>query len=1338
MAEEQHRLVTSEGLVMRNMEGFIPNPGIQNVINSRSRQMLYPVSSDAGLGYGNQNMGRYPHYALPVTSGGLVENPHFVYQAGGIMAENPNLVNRVGGGIVENPSYANRAGGGMVKNSNFVNRVGGGFGESPTSDIRSNASDYGIDESVEDQSSVRKVKFLCSFRGNIIPRPGDGVLRYVGGQTRIISVRRDIRFQDLVHKMVDVYGKPVVIKYQLPDEELDALVSVLCPEDLENMMEEYEKLVESSSDGSAKLRVFLFSASELDSSCLLQFNDILDSGQRYIDAVNGIPDGSCGRITRKVSIGSETSTQNSEGTIGGSEGVDNSSLFQGDGSTLSSPYMLSSPRVGASSSCDIPTSVVYVAPNHVVYAPSMPVGPLTVLSGQPQTLSSIQSEPDFKRPVPPVVQPQMAQFSYDLQRSAGMDVRPATPYIQAYMDPQQQLSSQVGHLNPHGVGIAGSIYRYAEPSPQLRDNVVGIAHQQFIPAVPMSGIHTNVVQSMQPPQSRSDVYLGENAVSPRNVQLPVEQNSTMYQTLSSNSPLYQQQSLPHPAIVTHQAGGYGGGQMPPPQPVMLSDEWIARQRGLHPERPPYLGDCIMCQKALPHAHSDTVVLNNRDHIASTVSDTNLVFHGAHLDNLGVQPLNRINVSGSSGEAEYQISGTQPRVISQIDNAMTQSGMPSFSQGLEVQLDKDRMVPKRDPPDNPGLLFSHGVIEKPIDVKSPYGVIVQDDIHQQSSVPNLYQVKQGSIVNLPLGSDSAPVNIRPVQTSKPMLFESSTEFYDKNTGLIVKEDASTSCIPCDQPPAEVLESKEQCTSSEDVSLIRPQILEHEMFPSNAFPTSGLVADGNEIMLMRTMPPSSSGHSGCNTSYPDGDTCKHSPSNSLFSNNDPWTLQHDSQFPPLRTNKESANEEAFITREEEFFQNPSGHSNKDSSSELVQPCKDMAEECIMQGPKAVSEEALPKPGHLNRDSHSEHTHSNKDVADENIKRELKAVAENVAAVVLHSSTSNDSVVHESSPEVSHGRGGDSGVEAKITTEDEDVKTELPQKANSGPPLSKDIGRLQIIKNSDLEELTELGSGTFGTVYHGKWRGTDVAIKRFNDRCFSGKPSEQSRMIDDFWNEAINLADLHHPNVVAFYGVVLDGPGDSVAAVTEYMVNGSLRQALQRPLDKRKRLMIAMDVAFGMEYLHGKNIVHFDLKSDNLLVNLRDPHRPICKVGDLGLSKVKCHTLISGGVRGTLPWMAPELLNGSSSLVSEKVDVFSFGIVMWELLTGEEPYADLHYGVIIGGIVSNTLRPTVPESCDPGWRSLMETCWSSDPSQRPSFTEIADQLRSMAASLTPKTKQ
>lgn len=282
------------------------------------------------------------------------------------------------------------------------------------------------------------------------------------------------------------------------------------------------------------------------------------------------------------------------------------------------------------------------------------------------------------------------------------------------------------------------------------------------------------------------------------------------------------------------------------------------------------------------------------------------------------------------------------------------------------------------------------------------------------------------------------------------------------------------------------------------------------------------------------------------------------------------------------------------------------------------------------------------------------------------------------------------------------------------------------------------LQTIQNVDLEEIKELGSGTYGAVYHSKWKGSDVAVKRIKASCFTGKPSERERLIADFWKEALTLSSLHHPNVVSFYGVVRDAPDGCLATVTEFMVNGSLKQFLQkkdRTIDRRKRLIIAMDVAFGMEYLHGKNIVHFDLKCENLLVNMRDPHRPVCKIGDLGLSKVKQHTLVSGGVRGTLPWMAPELLSGKTNMVSEKIDVYSFGIVMWELLTGEEPYSEMHCASIIGGILNSTLRPQIPNWCDPEWKSLMESCWSSDPTQRPSFSEISQRLRKMAAAVNVK---
>ncbi|CAK7336216.1 unnamed protein product [Dovyalis caffra] len=335
-----------------------------------------------------------------------------------------------------------------------------------------------------------------------------------------------------------------------------------------------------------------------------------------------------------------------------------------------------------------------------------------------------------------------------------------------------------------------------------------------------------------------------------------------------------------------------------------------------------------------------------------------------------------------------------------------------------------------------------------------------------------------------------------------------------------------------------------------------------------------------------------------------------------------------------------------------------------------------------------------------------------------------------------------------EVTEGFQSDENTEAASTCQDEEYESEdiegYDRAINDSisdaamAEIEAGIYHLQIIKNADIEEVQELGSGTFGTVYYGKWRGTDVAIKRIKRSCFSGNSSEHERLTRDFWREARILSDLHHPNVLAFYGVVPDGPGGTMATVTEYMVNGSLRRVLQkkdRALDRRKKLIIALDAAFGMEYLHLRDIIHFDLKCDNLLVNLKDPQRPICKVGDFGLSKIKRNTLVSGGVRGTLPWMAPELLDGSSNRVSEKVDVFSFGIAMWEILTGEEPYANMQFGAIIGGIVSNTLRPPIPQHCDAGWRKLMEECWAFDPEARPSFTEITNRLRAMSIALHPK---
>ncbi|KAG2487029.1 hypothetical protein HYH03_014275 [Edaphochlamys debaryana] len=295
------------------------------------------------------------------------------------------------------------------------------------------------------------------------------------------------------------------------------------------------------------------------------------------------------------------------------------------------------------------------------------------------------------------------------------------------------------------------------------------------------------------------------------------------------------------------------------------------------------------------------------------------------------------------------------------------------------------------------------------------------------------------------------------------------------------------------------------------------------------------------------------------------------------------------------------------------------------------------------------------------------------------------------------------------------------------------------------------LQRISPDDIIKVRELGRGCFGSVWLARWRGVEVAMKELlNQGATDTPPSE-------VFSEAERLASLRHPCVIAFYGIVT-APG-AYATVVEFLRMGSLKSGLTRlrkqgaDISKRLRVAIALQAARGMEYLHGQFVVHFDLKCDNLLCDLRDPVRPVVKIGDLGLSKKKKDSFVSGNMRGTLPWMAPELFPGvrererkqqaeanghttelADDRVNEKVDVFSFGIVLWEIwCLGEQPYNSISLADIFAGVMTGTLRPGVPPDCDPDWAALMQACWHGSPRVRPSFTDIADRLDALLAKMT-----
>lgn len=258
------------------------------------------------------------------------------------------------------------------------------------------------------------------------------------------------------------------------------------------------------------------------------------------------------------------------------------------------------------------------------------------------------------------------------------------------------------------------------------------------------------------------------------------------------------------------------------------------------------------------------------------------------------------------------------------------------------------------------------------------------------------------------------------------------------------------------------------------------------------------------------------------------------------------------------------------------------------------------------------------------------------------------------------------------------------------------------------------------SDLTLREQVGEGSCGTVYHGIWFGSDVAVKVFTNQEYS------TELMEGFRKEVAIMRRLRHPNVLLFMGAVYSPQHLSI--VTEFLPRGSLFRLLHRNtqrMDWRRRLSMIIDVARGMNYLHHRNppIIHRDLKSSNLLVD----RNWTVKVGDFGLSRMKHTTyLTSKSGKGTPQWMAPEVLRNEPS--NEKSDVYSFGVILWELATEQIPWDGFNAMQVVGMVGFMDHRLDIPENLDPKLVSVMQDCWRNDPDLRPSFEEILERIWDM----------
>jgi hypothetical protein len=303
-------------------------------------------------------------------------------------------------------------------------------------------------------------------------------------------------------------------------------------------------------------------------------------------------------------------------------------------------------------------------------------------------------------------------------------------------------------------------------------------------------------------------------------------------------------------------------------------------------------------------------------------------------------------------------------------------------------------------------------------------------------------------------------------------------------------------------------------------------------------------------------------------------------------------------------------------------------------------------------------------------------------------------------------------------------------------------------------------------DLQEV--IGGGGFGQVWRATWRGTPVAVKVLTG---SAQNKHVARVILEEFKAEINLLKgMSHPNICLYMGACVDPPNRAI--ITELAVHGSVWDALRLPLaapyvvadgtpngcwplrlympghygappgSQGANLRVSAPIpprgtwpwdlvrrvscgaARGMAYLHSGDppVLHRDLKSANLLLD--EGYKT--KVCDFGLSRLKAQARSMTGNCGTVQWMAPEVLANRS--YDEKADVYSFGIILWELLTRECPYEGMAPIACALAVLNRDKRPEIPKWCPPGLHALIKACVKKEPSERPSFPQIILALDAM----------
>ena len=264
-----------------------------------------------------------------------------------------------------------------------------------------------------------------------------------------------------------------------------------------------------------------------------------------------------------------------------------------------------------------------------------------------------------------------------------------------------------------------------------------------------------------------------------------------------------------------------------------------------------------------------------------------------------------------------------------------------------------------------------------------------------------------------------------------------------------------------------------------------------------------------------------------------------------------------------------------------------------------------------------------------------------------------------------------------------------------------------------LSRGVSKSWETSRESIHLIKKIGTGAFSEVWEGIWNNnTRVAVKKLKTGTAS---------TDKLHKEVELLKQLSHPKIIQLYAVCTKE--EPIYIITELMKHGSLLEYLRgdgRSLKLPQLIDMGAQVASGMAYLEEKNYVHRDLAARNILLG----ENLICKVADFDFSRVtdegvyEAHT----GAKFPIKWTAPEAALFSRFTI--KSDVWSFGILLFELITyGRFPYSGMNNVQVLEALQTGYRMPR-PEACPEQLYEIMRECWKDDVSSRPTFKTL--QLR------------